>query len=137
MDNLTRFAEAVGADIKRLSSAKSENVVTREELEELKLTTGLYPVELTKNSEPRSEMRRILFTYGKIGILKLDFVWSGSTSSGHLATLPPNAPTFNGLVEVQGNGDIVTYVSANSRNVMVQGAVKGKRYILNLVGFLN
>lgn len=36
MDNLKRFAEAVGADIKRLSSVIQEDVVTRNEFEELK-----------------------------------------------------------------------------------------------------
>lgn len=112
-------------------------LLKNQDLETLKLTTNQYVLTLTSNSEPRPEMRRMMFTYGKIGMLKLDFVWSSTSSYGSIATLPNNAPTFNGLVEVQGSGDIVVYVSANSRNVMVQGATKGKRYIINLFGFLN
>lgn len=96
-----------------------------------------YTATLTSNSTSREEYRREFFTYGKLGMLKLDIVWNGTGTSGSIATLPNNAPTFRGLVEVQSSGDSTFYISGGSRTVMAQGMVKGKRYIVNLVGFLN
>lgn len=96
-----------------------------------------YIATLTSNSTSREEYRREFFTYGKLGMLKLDIVWNGTGTSGSIATLPNNAPTFKGLVEVQSSGDSTFYISGGSRTVMAQGMVKGKRYIVNLVGFLN
>lgn len=117
--------------------SSNKDVATQEDLENLKITTNNYVIPFTNNSKPRDEMRRMFFTYGKMGLVKLDFIWDGTGGSGLLGSLPLDAPTFNGLVEVQGNGDIVVYINAKSRNINVQGATKGKRYIMNLFGFLN